>query len=69
MVNTLPLPERAAEVLQNSSCVATLVEHGILLLFFLYFILFLLKGLQQVMKKHKKRGVCECECVCVGEAR
>lgn len=38
MVNTLLLPERAREVLPNSSCVATLVEHGVFIIshFFLY---------------------------------
>lgn len=36
VVNTLPFPERAAEVLQNSSCVATLVEHGVFILSLFY---------------------------------
>lgn len=55
MVNTLPFPERATEELQNSSCVATLVEHGVFILFFF----FLLEGVQQVMQKN---GVCVGAC-------
>lgn len=34
VVNTLPFPERDTEVLQNSSCVATLVEHGVFILLY-----------------------------------
>lgn len=76
MVNTLPLPERATEVLQNSSCVATLVEHGVFILFFslsifFTFFLSLLEELQQVLqtkKQKKKSGVCVSEVTGVRES-
>lgn len=60
VVNTLPFPERDTEVLQNSSCVATLVEHGVFILLYspppptppthTHFF-FLLDGVQQIMQK------------------